>query len=336
MIVKSKDKFYDIVNVGQWAAKVPLTVLEVTAPCHRRNGHKIHLSLWREVLSFFEWSQEETKSETLVDGFYHDERGWKFLVMPQKGHTGMSVEPILDHPERIPTLQRLGGEGWSPMATFHHHCKGSAFQSGTDERDEKGREGLHITVGGIGNERYSLDARATPPMIPGHPREMSPAVLSDWFEIPEEIAQVLPREMHEQYLGLILTAQPAFRSFPDWWKANVIKVPPQVSSGLYHGHPYDTTHGYGNGYVASRRTTNQWLKEKFVTTLKEICTDYGMDLNELESMVLDLNNDPWSELINSMVYCEIGLDETLRAISDLKDKAKEADPALDYEAGAWK
>ncbi len=39
------------------------------------------------------------------------------------------------------------GEFEDSCISAHHHCSASAFQSGTDEENERGQDGLHITVG---------------------------------------------------------------------------------------------------------------------------------------------------------------------------------------------
>jgi len=49
-------------------------------------------------------------------------------------------------------------EGYITVASVHSHCSFSAFHSGTDIADEEYIEGLHITIGDVDEDHFSLVA----------------------------------------------------------------------------------------------------------------------------------------------------------------------------------
>lgn len=224
MFVKTKDsKLFQAIEAGPWIGLAPVAVNEVkTDPVHRWRGRKISIDLWQDITAFFEWSYSETKSETVVHLFYHPEEGWDALVLPQRGYTGMTIKLIDDHENRIPTYQRLGA-GWDLMGTVHHHCQGSAFMSSVDRADEKGKEGLHITVGYVGKEKYDLDCRAS------FRGEIMAVRLTDWFQLPSDAPDWIPDEVLSTCLEAVLKKPKSDSAFPEWWKENVIKEVPTAS-----------------------------------------------------------------------------------------------------------
>ncbi len=260
---KKDDKVFRQIMIGEMAVLEKVEVVEVKHPAHRWHGKKIPLSLWRKVLAFLIWSYNDSKSETLVNLYYHPTHGWEALVLPQRGGTGMSVGLIRDH-EGVAVAERtLSGvwDGVSPFdpaihnipwerrGTVHHHCSSSAFASGGDDHDELTKDGLHITMGNMDKEELSIDGRVT---VKGIKTEVA---WEDWFEMDAEAARILPPKLHDQFMELELKRAPADRAFPDWWKDNVIK---QVvvatggsSSGGWGGSDYDhrrlPAHYQGNG-----------------------------------------------------------------------------------------
>ena len=103
---------------------------------------------WARMMAFFEWTYATEKSEAQVRWYVHPEHGWKCWAMPQKGGTSMTTNEIPDHPWAAEQRKLFPShEGWVYFMTVHHHCSAGAFQSGTDEADEKKVDGLHITIG---------------------------------------------------------------------------------------------------------------------------------------------------------------------------------------------
>lgn len=46
--------------------------------------------------------------------------------------------------------------GWVPIGTIHSHCDFSAFHSGTDTSDEASFDGIHITLGHVNRNEFSM------------------------------------------------------------------------------------------------------------------------------------------------------------------------------------
>jgi hypothetical protein len=138
-------------------------------------GPKITPEAWREVLAFFKWSQLEYKSEAQVRMFVHPEHGWLFWAFPQQGDTGMTTKELDTEQTKKQRAERIP-EGYLAMGTVHHHCNAAAFQSGTDEHDEKNVDGIHITVGNMEELRHSIHCRL---YFKGHKFEPNMAVFWD-------------------------------------------------------------------------------------------------------------------------------------------------------------
>jgi len=333
-ILKTKDnKYFTRVEVGPWYAAMPVEVKECGAPCHRWGWKKIPISKWEQVLAFLKWSYDETKSEAMIHGFYHEELGWEFMPLPQEGHTGMSVKLLEDHPLRIPTFQRLG-EGWDIKCTVHHHCASAAFQSGGDRADEKSKEGLHITIGDLDKKTYSIHGRATPPH---HLKaEMTGVYATDWFEAPDDVQEsamkLFPNDKNrrEELLSDYIDAklvEPADVLFPDWWKENVIKVERPVQT--YSGNSWTPTHYQGNGSscVSQHRGYNGsafYMRKYMRDGLEKICASFQMTAGELlETIDLCLNESPIIELLHEMHENEFSLKETADLLDAMALEARE-------------
>ena len=237
-ILQHDKKLYELRNLGNgFSGHVPspITILEGT-PSMRWSGAKIPASVWREIVSFFQWSQEETESETQVRLLLNADTGeFKAWAFPQKYGTGMTAKELPSHEdyERQLNEQMTGGQ-WIKFGTVHHHCSMGAFQSGTDSADET-EMGIHITLGNIGCARHSIHARVSL-TIPGtlHADGTTatkashgyyPAVLSDWFECPD-MPIVLTENLREEIVRHILCT-PVERDslqFPPAWAENLIQV----------------------------------------------------------------------------------------------------------------
>lgn len=110
------------------------------------NGAAIAPALWRDIIAFFSQVYARHKSEAVLRLFYHEaKREWTAEVFPQKV-SGASAKEDNDpvHTEPYGALMKAG---WSQFGTIHSHAAMTAFQSGTDHKDEATSPGLHITVG---------------------------------------------------------------------------------------------------------------------------------------------------------------------------------------------
>ena len=214
-------------------------------------GGRIPVALWREVLAFFKWSYDTTKSEVQVRLFYNPKtKEWKAHAFPQEKGTSLAAREIEKHPNREEDMALF--KGWRMWGTVHHHCSIGAFQSGTDRTDEESQAGIHITVGHMDKPEHDLHSRVSV-IIPGELNEAGDAIvrpaqklflepnLIDWFALNTESSAHIPVELHPIVLKHYLTrAATADEKFPDRWKDNVIEVPRQSyvhinGPGAYHG-----------------------------------------------------------------------------------------------------
>lgn len=124
-------------------------------------GPKIPPEVWKEILSFFKWCYTTYHSECQVRLFVSlTQNTWRAYAFPQEAKTGMTAREI-DNDEA--KAQRAGlnmnPPDWIYFGTVHHHCGAGAFQSGTDEDNEKGQDGLHITIGKVDEKKHDIHAR---------------------------------------------------------------------------------------------------------------------------------------------------------------------------------
>lgn len=303
MIIKAKDKLYEALQAGPWHGLREVKVEEIDTPVNRWSGPKRTLEQHRQVLAFFAWSYEETKSETMVHWFVNLEQNrWEPMVLPQKGYSGMTVKLLEDHENYIPTFQRLGA-GWEMMGTDHHHCSYSAFQSGTDHADEKGKEGLHLTIGGLGSQKYSLDSRSS------FRQTIRPVLLSDWYEVPEPLRE-LPVTIQEQALQHLLVQPAVGVSFPEWWKDNVIKV---QAVTVYNTNQHPASQ-YTGGTVYKNRHSTTRLKGE----LEDFRKSFNMNYTELYEWLLELNtNQHLVELLKLFNYTWADLEDSVECVEEM-------------------
>ena len=293
MLIRTKDnKHYQVLQVGPWQGLQEVKVDEVETPVNRWTGPKRTLEQHRQVLSFFAWTNREFKDEAMVHWFLNEEQGlWEPMVLPQRG-VGMTVKVLEDHELYVPTFQRLG-RGWEIKGTDHHHCSGSAFQSSVDHSDEKGKEGLHITIGNLGATKYSIHARSS------FRQTLRPVFLTDWYEVPEALHS-LPLDIQEQALEHLLCV-PSDVEFPAWWKENVIKQQRQVVV-------YDTS-------KRSTGVTSQWggtpyTSNRLKNELEDYCKEMGWTMWDLHEFLEALKeNKELINLLDSLKWCYSDIDD---------------------------
>ena len=288
-LAKNGDKLFVRQEVGPWKGLYTPEIKEEQL-IHRWTGPKKSMEDWKQVLAFFEWSQEQHKSEALVQWFVDLESGrWMTIVPPQRG-IGMTVKLIEDHPNYKASYEHLGSGDWQLMGTGHHHCTGSAFQSSTDSTDEATKEGLHITVGGIGSDRYSLDARCV------FRKLITKVELSDWFAVPEMYSD-LPGDIQSQILKHLLAAPPSGKTpgehFPIWWSENYIRETQvtTVSGGFSYrgwtpGHSTSVPGycaGSGGGYQRS-----EWTTQRLRNELDHFINTRGMSIEQFINWIEEL------------------------------------------------
>jgi len=214
------------------------------------NGPKIDLiRSWYPALKFM---QDHLQHEVILRFFMPRDRS-EILVFPlsQIYGTGMTVKEEISKEER----EWWAVEGMIEAGSVHSHCKSAAFASGTDTHDEKTRDGLHLTVGKLGNEEFDLHSRMVW-TIPGEEKDgklirasattVQKPDLSEWFLFPDYVNTFLALEP-EIANGVIkyLLCKPPGKdvTYPKPWDAKLIERPTTPASWNRHGEimPYDTT-----------------------------------------------------------------------------------------------
>ena len=195
-------------------------------------GPKMPREMWQQILSFFKWSYDETKSEAQVRLFVSPRNGtWKAWAFPQQAEMGLATREISNDEAKKQRAELFEkDEEWSAWGTVHHHCSISAFQSGTDERDEKDVGGIHITVGDLDKAHYSIHCRL---YHQGDLYEPDMSKLWDIGDVIERVPEELKCLMTEATPDRIARSQmciPSSAAFPDQWKMNMIKIERKVKN----------------------------------------------------------------------------------------------------------
>lgn len=319
--IKNKaGSLFQILQAGPWQGIAPLSVSQIEEPCHRWNGGKRTIAQHQQVLAFFAWSYEHTKAETMAHWLYNDQtHTWCPIVLPQKGYTGMTVRLLPEHENTAASFAR--GNGGEQMGTDHHHCSGSAFQSGTDRDDEKSKEGLHITIGDLGKATYSIHARAS------FRQNITPVWLSDWYAVPEEYIH-FPESIQTAILHHLLTAPaPEGTEFPEWWKENVIREAPSTGTLWTQGssHSTDSYHGHRPmGFGAGYRTARDILMDDLETMARRGGYSYEEFLFWIEGLAQDQD---MIDLVNAIKYRALDLDDCVSVVKELAEEDKAEDAA---------
>ena len=307
-LISHNKSLYELRNLGNgFIGHVPskVTITEAS-PAMRWTGAKIPDAVWKQIVSFFQWSYEETKSETQVRLMLHTDTGeFKAHAFPQKYGTGMTAKELSDNPDYERQLnEQMGGGNWIKFGTAHHHCSTGAFQSGTDSADET-EMGIHITLGNINGPAHTIHARVSL-TIPGTLSEDGSvaskathgyynAVLSDWFHAPQ-LPMPLPDNIREDIVKYQLcTPVPKDQlQFPPCWADNLIKeaVKPITPNREYRGYNnmdyYDglgNNHGFVSRTAFAKETTpavSQIQRDSHTASPERVLADDEMQDYELE------------------------------------------------------
>ena len=181
--------------------------------------------MWHQVMSFFRWTHKEMDSESQARLYVNQRLGrWGAWAFPQAARTGMSARelPEPETPaqarERFASWDSKPSDEWLYFGTAHHHCSAGAFQSSTDEQNERNQDGLHLTVGGLDADRHELHARF---YLDGNCFE--PDFSRFWPVDPGLAAKVPPGMLDE--LARYQMGEKITVDFPDAWRKNIVEVP---------------------------------------------------------------------------------------------------------------
>lgn len=151
------DIYYIIAKEGVYLKK-KLGIMESIAPVKNisilqsvASSAKMHIQpipgKWiAKVINFFKAVYTEYRSEAIVLLFYNEETGQHKIVPPHQKVAGASCDY-----DKGMTI-----DGYTMIGTIHSHANMSAFHSGVDDSDEEHFDGLHITLGNLGDKNPSI------------------------------------------------------------------------------------------------------------------------------------------------------------------------------------
>ncbi len=268
---------------GRISGLLPVFLPEVSeVPTIRWKDVKISARLWGQIKSFMLWSQQQFSSEAQLRLYFNDRtKRWRALVWPQYIGTGLYSEEIDESKggtdpgikekaarQKAMLLKLVDPDkGWYEYGTVHHHCTASAFQSGTDHKDEIDRPGIHITVGHILSDKYDLHARFV------INKTLYKVVLEDWIDTDD-----LHKPTYNKFPGLWTTQcfekpKPVVWK-PNWQRDGAIKEGAVNRTYLGQGRYFETAEGWD--YL-----DDEELPPKF-PGLKKPVTDDELSQEELD------------------------------------------------------
>jgi hypothetical protein len=272
-------------------------------------GPKFSAEMWHQVMSFLRWTNKEMDSESQVRLYVNSKLGrWGAWAFPQEARTGMSACEIATREtpeqavERFASWDSEPSADWLYFCTVHHHCSASAFQSSTDEENERNQDGLHITVGRMDVERHDLHARF---YLAGNCFEPD---MSRFWAVGPELAQQVPAAMLDelarfQMCGKVVT------DFPDAWRKNVIETKSEIralDAGDYHAgwepRKIDIPE-WMRADQALREISHHCKEEDFLAALQSFIGD--PTLNIIVEACLKHQVTP-DDLLGEIQQCELG------------------------------
>lgn len=291
-------------------------------------GPKIPPEVWHQVLNFFQWTYDTTKSESQVRLFVSPVHNtWKAWAFPQEAKTGLSAREIdgeLKNQQRASL--NLQYPEWIPFGTVHHHCGLGAFQSGTDRDDEKDQDGLHITIGKMDSPVYDMHARFyRKGMMWEKTLDMS------WFfdvgdpvtQCPEQFRVFLPENLLDKMARRLMT-QKVVCEFPEVWKTNLIDknvkftpVTPTTSTGTGSTQGLSGPSRYSSGIEPLwQRAEAAWKEIAFEVQAQEI------DVKEVEEALDVMNLDPiYTIFVKACMHHKCDPDDLARHMApDIEEK----------------
>ena len=147
----SKDGIYLKKKLGimESVCKVDnISILEDLEPEATLHIEKIPGDIFANVVGFFQKVYELHKSEASVILHYNEQTGKYRIEVPFQEVTGVSVNY-----ETSTTYK-----GYNRIGTIHSHPGFSAFHSGVDTHDEESWDGIHLTVGHLKEDTFTIAA----------------------------------------------------------------------------------------------------------------------------------------------------------------------------------
>lgn len=106
-----------------------------------------------QIKAFFAEIVKRFRSEACTVLYFNEETGQYKVDVPVQIASHGHVRYKMSNVENLP-----GMEGFVPVGTLHSHCDFNAFHSGTDDADEDGWDGIHLTFGHNDADVFSISA----------------------------------------------------------------------------------------------------------------------------------------------------------------------------------
>jgi hypothetical protein len=213
-------------DLSLYAGWMPPIMLDIKDPIIKWKGAAIPDTLWMQIKAFIRWSWDEHKQESQLRLYYNEDTNeWAVIVLPQYCHDPLNTKEFAKHKDKETAYLPVQGESWTAIGTVHHHCDISAFQSSTDEADERKQDGIHITLGNIDKSKWNIHARI---------------VYRGITYKPEDMKQYLPEV--EDKDSSCLQAPAIVVAFPKDWMDRICEPPPRPGPVSLYTRPRAYTH----------------------------------------------------------------------------------------------
>ena len=131
--------------------------------------HPIPLPLWNAIIGFHRQVSINDLAESVSYHRWHEPTQCYHTLIPYQttSRHGLAVKTGWSDPRNVELLDPYAqqfGEEFLPACTIHTHVDITAFESGTDAKDEEEAPGWHITLGQLVTyDKYDLHFRMRVP-----------------------------------------------------------------------------------------------------------------------------------------------------------------------------
>jgi PRTRC genetic system protein A len=158
--------------------------------------------LTRQMVAFFSAIYEKQKTEAVLLLFFSEKEGKFQWLCPAQEVS--SARASFDYFQRVEESYQLVG-------TAHSHANMGAFHSSTDEHDESGVDGLHITVGRLGEDNIDICSSLA---VNGNRFNVEPKSVMQGVEDAQESVKSVADRTRDSVDSVIDWALPGVLPFP--------------------------------------------------------------------------------------------------------------------------
>ena len=258
-------------------------------PRMRFKGGKMDTDLWFKILNFFLWTNEKYKSESQVRLYYNKTtEEWSAYPYPQSPSGMVTNDTTNDE------IRSKYPEPWVYLGTAHHHCNTKAFQSGTDEENEREQDGWHYTIGNCDQGYIDYHGRFS------WAGDLFKANLLDYVQMPNWIDHI-PNQIKwttaMDYLLCSTIAKSKEYQFDEEWKDS---IKPKKVATTNNSYPWWRSGYNQSGYEYNSKNytpqEEEELKEEEIEVsqqLIDILNSAKLQFEDLEE-ILDYENPSYN------------------------------------------